>query len=159
MNKKYIEKIRKQISDKFANCKRTDRPRDILNDEQWEVYSLQFKGGPDRTYSADWLTKNRWPVQLKSLHSYLSWNKNDSTSQYITQPFSKSGLTSLPKNALISSSKLMNGRHLGPCCLSNNMEDSLHDQYTVTCEEFYPEDLYGMVRAEDQEDPKEGPQP
>jgi hypothetical protein len=39
------------------------------------------------------------------------------------------------------------------------MEDSLHDQYTVTCEEYYPEDLYGMVRAEDQEDPKEGPQP
>ena len=35
----------------------------------------------------------------------------------------------------------------------------LHDQYTVTCEEYYPEDLYGMVRAEDQEDPKEGPQP
>jgi hypothetical protein len=59
MNKKYIEKIRKQISDKFANSKRTDRPRDILNDEQWKVYSLQFKGGPDRTYSADWLTKNR----------------------------------------------------------------------------------------------------
>ena len=59
MNKKYIEKIRKQISDKFANCKRTDRPRDILNDEQWEVYSLQFKGGPDRTYSTDWLMKSR----------------------------------------------------------------------------------------------------
>lgn len=39
------------------------------------------------------------------------------------------------------------------------IEDSLHDQYTVTCEEYYPEDLYGMVRAEDQEDPKEGPQP
>ena len=35
----------------------------------------------------------------------------------------------------------------------------LHDQYTVTCEEYYPEDLYGMVRAEDQEDLKEGPQP
>jgi hypothetical protein len=38
------------------------------------------------------------------------------------------------------------------------MQD-FHDQYTVTCEEYYPEDLYGMVRIEDQEDSREDTQP
>jgi hypothetical protein len=34
--------------------------------------------------------------------------------------------------------------------------NELHDQYTVTCEEHYSEDQYGMVRPSDEDKPYDG---
>jgi hypothetical protein len=59
MTQKYIDKMTLKINEKFRNRSKHDKPQDILTPEEWEVYSLRFQGGPDRTYSTDWVMASR----------------------------------------------------------------------------------------------------
>jgi hypothetical protein len=59
MTQKYIDRVRVRIGEKFQKRSKHDRPQDILTKEEWEVYLLQFQGGPDRTYSTDWVMRSR----------------------------------------------------------------------------------------------------
>jgi hypothetical protein len=59
MTQKYIDKMTLKINEKFRNCGKHDKPQDILTAEEWEVYSLRFQAGPDRTYPIDWVMASR----------------------------------------------------------------------------------------------------
>jgi hypothetical protein len=58
MHWKTKEKINRIINEKLEACPRNKSVWDTLTTIEREVYNQRF-GAPDRTYSTDWVMKNR----------------------------------------------------------------------------------------------------
>ena len=58
MHWKTKEKINRIINEKLEACPRNKSVWDMLTEEEREVYNERI-GPPDRTYSTDWLMKDR----------------------------------------------------------------------------------------------------